>query len=710
MVLRYTALILAQLALYSPLSAQVRLDSDPSTPVSNFVGPVADFNGDGIPDFANYNEGYHTLVIWLGEGNGLFKPVSQQPGLFQRFLFAADLNQDGKVDIVSVQAGGDTIGVLFGNGDGTFHPQVFTNLAFAVYEAALGDLNGDGIPDLVLTHGGNLISPLLGKSDGTFTPAPEITVAGGSSGAVIGDFNNDGYGDFAVSTNGSTLIYYGQGNGEFSSPQSIATSDGSVTAAADVNGDGFLDLVTESGDGTTIYLNSGTGTFNPSFQTYLAGGLAFGDVTGDGKVDLISAPAICCAPQAVFVLPGNGDGTFQTPSQYAVSGEDYGANPYVFLGDFNADGIPDILVGSDDALCVLAGTGGGNFLQPLTPPVGTVGDTTITATADFNHDGLSDLVFSTRNTQKPGLVTLQVALNNGDNTFAPAYSIIAQYAYDAPFNAVVGDLNNDGNQDIIAISASLLLTTALSNADGSFLATAAVARLEATPIKVAVADFDDDGNLDIAVLIVETKSHLSFKTLLEIFPGKGDGTVGAPTSMIVGSSPYGDIAIGDFNGDGYPDIAVFNDDALIVLTNSGAGTFTPTFRSTLSYGGGAIAAGDINQDGFTDLVITNGSGITELISDGAGGFSQATNYRVGFAPGAIAITDLNGDGYPEVLTENLNSQDISLLNNNGGTLSYGGSWYGESAIAAAPILTGHFLSTTELSIVESDSLLRVKTQ
>lgn len=700
-------IIAAQIAISLPLPGQIQLKSDPSTPgESTGLVVVGDFNGDGKLDVVVPNYNGTTLTVKLGLGNGLFQAVSQPAVAGAQEVLTADVNHDGKLDLISISSTGAAVGVSFGNGDGTFQAPVLTTLPFPAGAPVIGDLNGDGIPDLVLASGTNTILPLLGNANGTYTAQPSIIVPGGFgvSGLAVGDFNGDGHGDIVASCNG-THIYFGHGNGTFGAPQTISPITGSVVAA-DLNKDGHLDLAMLYDFTVTVYLNSGSGTFSQSYSASgnIAGTLTFADVNGDGNLDLLAADV---QGEGVYVELGNGNGTFQpTVMEYYGSG---GPPHEVVVGDFTGDGIPDILLGGQDAVCVLIALGGGNFLEPSAPVVGGSGFTAL-ATADFNHDGLADVVYFAPSGTNLGRAQVKVALSNGDGTFAPTSEVVAQDFYGtSEVTTAVGDLNHDGNPDIIYASSTMYLVTALSYADGSFQPTVTAAKIPGSLVLgLATADFNGDGNLDIAVLVSGTNSSGSTYVALNIYPGSGNGTVGTPTSIALtpGRGTFPSVVTGDFNGDGHPDLAVMTDNVLIVLTNSGTGTFAVTSRTPLNYAY-ALAAGDINRDGLTDLVVggnaPNGlAGLVTLFLSNEDGTFAKSSYVSG-AASAIAVTDLNGDGYPEVISENRGSQDASVLENHGGTLSYGGSWYNVSN-ATQPLLVGHFVNGTALDLLGLDLL------
>ena len=122
----------------------------------------------------------------------------------------------------------------------------------------------------------------------------------------------------------------------------------------------------------------------------------------------------------------------------------------------------------------------------------------------------------------------------------------------------------------------------------------------------------------------------------------------------VGSSP-GRLAVGDFNGDGRPDLAVVNTGSnnVTVLLNSNGTGFLPGTNYATGNSPNEIAVGDLNGDGKLDFVVSNqvGQTITGYQGNGTLGFSLATGFPInlGFSPLSIAIGDVNGDGIRDLL-------------------------------------------------------------
>jgi len=190
---------------------------------------------------------------------------------------------------------------------------------------------------------------------------------------------------------------------------------------------------------------------------------------------------------------------------------------------------------------------------------------------------------------------------------------------------------------------------------------------EFSPTSLAVGDFNGDGIPDLAV------SEFGVNILL----GNGDGTFRAGV-LAPGFLPYIEFfAVGDFNGDGKLDLAVAycNDTfptsqpgAVEILLGNGDGTFnlaagSPATGNTPT----AIATGDFNGDGNLDLTIANGSSntVTILLGNGNGTFTAAASPATGNSPSSLAVGDFNGDGKPDLAVTNATDNTVTILLGNG---------------------------------------------
>jgi hypothetical protein len=373
--------------------------------------------------------------------------------------------------------------------------------------------------------------------------------------------------------------------------------------------------------------------------------VAVGDFNGDGHLDL--AVANDTKTGTVSILLNKGDGTFQAAKEYTVGS--YADS--VAVADFNGDGKLDLAVANAGSyrdpgtVTILLGNGDGTFQDARSVTVGS--HPSCVAVGDLNGDGIPDLAVANYFSS-----TVSVLLGKGDGTFQPAQA----YAVGYPTSLAVGDLNGDGVPDLAVASGYSVVSVLLGKGNGTFQATRDYAA-GSGPAAVAVADFNGDGIPDLAVANNTTLSMDSVTVLL----GKGDGTFLAAHSYATGSGALS-VAVGDFDGDGHPDLAVGDSSGVSVLLGGGYGAF----GAATIYGVGSsysVAVGDFDGNGKLDLAVANHSldTVSVLPGRGDGTFLAQTSYAAGFSPTSVALGDFDGDGKLDVAVANSGDSDAGIL-------------------------------------------------
>jgi hypothetical protein len=542
-----------------------------------------DFNTDAILDLAVANSSDATISVLLGNGaegrgDGTFAVQDLYTvGAAPQDLAYGDFDSDGILDLVVVNNSDATISVLLGNGtggrgDGTFSPRVDYAVTGRPVSVVIADTNADAILDLVVADSVNgRVHVLPGQGDGTFGTRSEYPAVAGVRDVLARDFNSDGIPDLALAGESCDCVgvLFGRGSGARSAGWLLPRMDTptgqhpALAAAGDFNADGIADLAVAGSD-----------------------------------------------VNAVSIHLGGGDGAFQAPRAFSV-----GTDPWmVATGDFDTDGILDLVVGnqlSGDVSVLIGdgadGQGDGSFLDAVSYTVADYPSSMVVG--DFDSDGIQDLVVI-------GMTATSVLLGNGsegrgDGTFADKV--------DSPggglsLGIVASDFDADGILDVaMPVLGGSVLIRAGGGSDGRGDGTFGAGTSYPTgngAAAVSAGDFDADGILDLAVVNL-------YDDTVSVLPGggndgRGDGTFGPGTDYPVGEFPYAVIAI-DLDDDNILDLAVSNnhESFISVLVGNGTdGKGDGTFADAVSVNVGShpwgLVGADFNQDSVVDLAVVNG--------------------------------------------------------------------------------------------------------
>jgi flagellin-like hook-associated protein FlgL len=304
---------------------------------------------------------------------------------------------------------------------------------------------------------------------------------------------------------------------------------------ADLNGDGKLDMITSNNSpasGIAVRLGNGDGTFGAITTTVLIEGAVVkaGDFNGDGKVDIV---AVRSGSNPSYVLYGNGDGSFQSPTTVLSGNSDLYSTNTVEIGDLNGDGVDDVAFGTNTGVTMLLGSRSG----PMTSQLITTGLRTYTVSlGDINGDGRLDLVTgSDENTQD-----VVAYRNNGNGTFSETQRL----NWAGAGGAHLLDRDGDGRLELVTNAAQLGTPVEYSlSSTGQFTQSRVLTQLAGLGI-LDVRDLDGDGLRDDFVTGLYGAYGFYFSDQ--------HGNIAQRGSLTVPSN--GTLAFGDVNGDGVEDL------------------------------------------------------------------------------------------------------------------------------------------------------------
>jgi len=313
-----------------------------------------------------------------------------------RSVVSADFDGDGDLDLAVTNFGfSDNVSVFINNGDGSFQNDVPYPTGNDPYGIGAADMDGDGDIDLVTSNNAFSLSLLRGLGNGVFLNHVDTALANRPAGMALADLDGDGDVDAVVGHVSINFIsvLLNNGSGGFG-PVATYMAGGPADntehlTIADFNNDGIMDVATASRVGTDVFVLSGNGdgSFGP-YRTYGVQNFPYGvssaDFDGDGNLDLAVANALS---NNVSVLLGNGDGTFDPDSTYGTDTIPQG----VIASDLDGDGNIDLATANwgGNNTSVLLGRGDGTFEPDST--FATDVNSRFLVSADFDGDGKLDL-------------------------------------------------------------------------------------------------------------------------------------------------------------------------------------------------------------------------------------------------------------------------------------------------------------------------------
>ncbi len=631
---------------------------------------VEDFDLDGVLDIAASDQALGMLRVFFGHGDGGFEPSADWTVLapYASWLAVGDFDRDGDPDLAAAHIdyaqiyAGEDVRVMLNDGSGGFPAAVsypvFDDATSARYVVA-GDLDRDGDLDLAAGSG----DVFLGHGDGSFEAASHTGVEG--RGAALGDVDGDGVLELAVTgvldewpTPVGRIyadLYRADGSGGFALVTSQLGWDlVHGVALADVDGNGQLDLgmVVAGASSTQVQVNTHAASTrcDPGFAhwpelvgSYQPSKLGAGDMNGDGRLDLVPIGIY-----RVGMALGTGNGfRFEAPPGYPVDGYSaFSTNLGPVVADFSQDGKLDVLIGDNlGGVGVRLGTGSGTLgASEIYTDYAGDDPITVVVAGHFDADANLDLV-------SPSIGKLYFARGAAGGSFDAGLPSDLLDADDWGEAMVAGAFDADACLDVVLAGTSLPETQLLrGNCDGTFDAPSTFPVGPATTA-LAAADLDRDGDLDLVAGNYAT-NHLTVAL--------GDGSGGFSPTPAEGYTLAGqprNLAIGDFDGDGWLDIAAssFFEGTVHVLRGTGGGLLAaPKVLEAQSAPVGMLAA-DLDGDGRDELGVAESGAYSYTIFSSRLGMLDAAPAGARFraappAPSGLAAGDFDRDGKPDLVT------------------------------------------------------------
>ena len=674
---------------------------------NSYTVTVGDIDGDGKPDIICSNMSGNSVSVFRNTstvGNISFAArVDFSIGSQPINIAVGDLDGDGKPDICAVNQNANQVSIILNTstvGIISFNAAKTFATGTGPRGVSIGDLDGDGKPDLAVANSGSASASILRNTSsiGSLSFAAHFDLTVGSTPIVttIGDIDGDGIPDVGVACAGSNYVSLLKSNstiGSLSFNSAINLTDNSPYSLAflDLDGDGITDVIASNvvAPTTTIFRNqqnqptvtSFTPASGVSGTTVIISGINFTGVTAVSFGGVAASSFTYISPTAIIATVGSGSSGSVSVTTPLGTGSLTGFTFIVpvptitsFSPSSGAIGTSVTITGTN-----FSTTASNNlvYFGAVKATVTAVTSTSLTVTVPYGTT-FQPITVTTNNltaySSKPFIVTFP----GGGNTFTTSTfgNKIDYTVGSAPNMAAIGDIDGDGKADVVAVNGSANTLSILRNisSSGNINLTSKVDfNTNGDPTGACIADLDGDGKPDIAFVKYNSNILGIFRNTSSV----GNISLASEIDFTTGTSPAW-LAIGDFDGDGKPDIVVCNSantasSISVFLNTSTLGNISFANKIDYSIGSGswAVAVGDIDGDGKTDIVAANTNStlnsvsVFRNISTGQGNISFASEVRIttGAAPRCVSIGDIDGDGKLDIVTGNASAANVSILRN-----------------------------------------------
>ncbi len=672
--------------------------TDGAVPIAVAIG---DLNFDGRSDLVALTKNIPAgeLLVFFQSKTGEIpsSPSMRLPaGVNPVALAVANVAGDGRDDILVVDTGASFLLIYIQSPPGEEVPFKLESFPTQDQPVAVagGDLNGDGRSDVIVANeGDNTLSLFLQDEKGALVRAGEpISGLSKPSAIAIGRLNDDELNDVVVTNAGlhTASVYLQVVDPEtlvhsllnVATPGLITDLNGfpASLALGDLEGDGRLDLVVANQNSGTLRIFFQEKFENPGANVTIRAGpasrpvsVAIEDVDGDSHGDIVVADERMDTVN-VFLNDGLGGFPDAHPHITFASGKTGPGLPLpkptrLALGDLNGDGRPDLAVanGGNGEVSIYLRNSGGDLLAASERQLRTELRPSAVAIGDVNSDGQNDVVVVNRHSNSAG-VYYQDPLGREGGENLPDRPNLSLTTVPQPIQVALGDLNGDGQNDLVVTSGSSPTLSIFRQGPSGGLPQAESQRIETNgdPSAAAIGDLNGDGRNDLVVALgSSSRADVYFQTENREIPPEPSREL--PAGVFPAAA-----AIGDLNGDGRNDLALSNElsSTITVYLQSSERELVARQQPLIAEQGGhpaALTIGDVNGDGREDLLVANLklNSVGVYFQDGGGNLSTGPDRILASerdrSPISLSVGDLDGDGRNDVVVVYESSKAVGLF-------------------------------------------------